>query len=75
MDRTQSRGSTYVSCATDTHDLQSDRILVTAAGKLASALGAVRARAGAAVVTRAQDGVSVVAGLAPAQWGTACRGP
>lgn len=42
--------STYVSRTTDTHDLQRDRILVTAAGKLASALGAIRARAGAAVV-------------------------
>lgn len=43
--------STYVSHATDTHDLQCDWILVTAAGKLASTLGAIRARAGAAVVT------------------------
>lgn len=43
--------STYVSHATDTHDLQCDWILVTATGKLASTLGAVRARAGAAVVT------------------------
>lgn len=43
--------STYVSHATDTHDLQRDRILVTAAGKLASTLRAIRARAGAAVVT------------------------
>lgn len=61
---------TYVSHAADTHDLQCDWILVTATGELASALGAVRARAGAAVVARSQDRVSIVASLAPAQWGT-----
>lgn len=57
--------STYVSHATDTHNLQRDWILVTATGKLASAFRAIRARAGAAVVTRSQDRVSIVASLAP----------
>lgn len=54
-----------ISRITHTLKLQSNRILVTASGKLAATAGTVRARARAAVIARPDDGVTIVTSQAP----------
>lgn len=52
---------TFISLVADAEHLVGVEALITRAGELSSAAGTVRTHAGAAVVSRAQDGVTIVA--------------
>lgn len=58
---------TFISLVADTEHLVGVEIFITPAGKLPAAAGSVRTHAGAAVVSRAQDRVTIVAVQTPAE--------
>ncbi len=58
---------TFISLVADTEHLVGVKALITRAGELSAAARTVRTHAGAAVVSRAQDGVTIVAIQTPAE--------
>lgn len=57
---------TNVPRITNTCKLQSNGVLITAPGKLASTVRTIRTRARAAMISRPDDGITVVTSQAPA---------
>lgn len=58
---------TFISLVADAEHLVGVEALITRAGELSAAAGTIRTHAGAAVVSRAQDGVTIVAIQTPVE--------